>query len=345
MLTVLVTGAGGNIGASMIRGLCDWNRSVHIVGTDVSRYYCFLSQADATYRVPPASDEAYFDRLSEIVERESVDVIVPSNGWEVRALSQHSETVPAVTALPQGGAVAQFQDKWRLSQAFADKNVQTPKTILVEDPSDVKRAVDNIPTDYIWVRGIGIKDYPGRKMRDLSRIVDWIDYHDGWGSSTVSTYLPGDDLTWLGVYDDGTLVCSQGRKRLEYGESRSWGTGAPTVSRTIHREDVNELGKRSIETVDNAPHGVYFADFRADEDEVPHLTEVNPGRLGTTSSAFYLHMGLNLTALLVQIALEESYDAPPTFNALPAGFHYISKANCDPVVVTDEEIESEGFEP
>jgi carbamoyl-phosphate synthase large subunit len=344
MLTVLVTGAGGNIGATMTRGLHEWDRTVRIVGTEVSKYYRFLSGADETYRVPPASDEAYFDRLSEIVKAESVDVVLPSNGWEVNALSQRPDAVPAATALPDGDSVDLFQDKWELSQALEQTDIPKPESVLVEEPSDVGAAVDAVSTEDVWVRGIGIKDYPGRKMRHQDRIVDWIDYNDGWGTSTISAYLGGTDLTWLGVYDEGTLVCSQGRQRLDYGESQSWGTGAPTVSRSIHRDDLNELGRRSIEAVDDDPNGVYFSDFRADEDGVPHLTEVNPGRLGTTSSAFYLRTGLNLTALLVQIALGEKYDAPPTFDALPADLHYISKASCDPVIVTGTEIESDGFE-
>lgn len=344
MLTVLVTGAGGNIGTSMIRGLRKWDRNVYVVGTDVSKYYSFLSQADETYRVPPASDEEYFDHLSEIVEEESVDVVLPSNGWEVKALSGRPDAVSAATALPEGDPVGVFQDKWKLSQALDDTDIPKPESILVEEPSDVETAVNTISTADVWVRGIEIKDYPGRRMRHRDRIVDWIDYHDGWGSSTISAYLGGADLTWLGVYDEGTLVCSQSRQRLDYGESRSWGTGAPTVSRTIHRDDLNELGRRSIEAVDDDPNGVYFADFRADEDDVPHLTEVNPGRLGTTSSAFYLRAGLNLTALLVQIALGEDYDAPRTFDALSEDLHYISKASCDPVIVTGAEVESDRFE-
>jgi carbamoyl-phosphate synthase large subunit len=344
MLTVLITGAGGNIGSNMIRGLNKWDRTVHIVGTETSEYYTFLSQADETYRVPPASDEAYFDRLSEIIQQESVDVILPSNGWEVRALSQHPDAFPATTVLPDGDSAELFQDKWELSQAIEDTDIPKPESVLINDPSDVEAAINTVSTENVWVRGIGIKDYPGRKMQNQDRIVDWIDYHDGWGTSTISTYLSGADLTWLGVYDEGTLVCSQGRQRLDYGESRSWGTGAPTVSRTVHRDDINDLGRQCINTVEDDPSGVYFADFRADKNDVPHLTEVNPGRLGTTSSAFYLRAGLNLTALLVQIALGEEYDSPPTFDALQADLHYISKTSCDPIIVPGTKINFERAE-
>lgn len=343
MLTVLITGAGGNIGANMIRGLREWERPVNVIGTEANEYYGFLSEADNTYQVPLASDNDYYNRVEEIIEQESVDVVLPSNGWEVNAISQHADRLSAKTALPQSDAVTQFQNKWTLYQLLNNTDVPTPKTTLVETQSDIEATLESTPTDDVWVRGIGIKDYPGRQMHDPDRIADRIESHNGWGSSTISAYLAGDDLTWLGVFDQGTLVCSQGRQRLDYGESQSWGTGAPTVSRTIHRDDLNELGERSIRAVDKCPHGVYFTDFRTNEEGIPHVTEVNPGRLGTTSSAFYLRAGLNLTALLVQIALDESYDTLPTYDALPTDLNYISKAHCNPVIVSTDEIEIEGF--
>lgn len=345
MLTILVTGAGGNIGANMIQALREWDRPVQIVGTEANDYYGFLSEADNTYQVPPASDDTYYDHIEDIIERESIDVVLPSNGWEVEAISQSADRLNAATALPKTEAVTRFQNKWRLYQILENTEVPTPKTTLVENRLDVEAALAASPTDDVWVRGIGIKDYPGRKMQDSNRIADRIDSKDGWGRSTVSAYLQGDDLTWLGIFDRGSLVCSQGRQRLDYGESQSWGTGAPTVSRTVHRDDLNKLGERSIKAVDKHPHGVYFTDFRTDKAGIPHVTEVNPGRLGTTSSAFYLRAGLNLTALLIQIALEEAYDTPPKYDALPADLNYISKAHCNPTIVTTDEIENQGFGP
>lgn len=343
MLTVLITGAGGNIGVSMTRALKEWDRPVRVIGTEASDYYGYLSEADTTYEVPFASDNAYLDRLEDVIERESVDVALPSNGWEVNALSEHGSTLAASTALPDHDAVETFQNKWRFYEELRQTDVPTPRTTLVETRAQVIDAVESIPTDEVWVRGVGIKDLPGRKMADPETISDWIDYHDVWGECTVSTYLGGSDLTWLGVFDRGSLVCSQGRERLDYGESRSWGTGAPTVSRTIHREDVNRLGRRAIDAVDGKPHGVYFTDMREDGDGTPRVTEVNPGRLGTTSSEFYRRAGLNVTSLLVEIALGDDYDAPPTYDAISADLHYISKASCESVIVPGSNMDDDGF--
>ena len=343
MLTVMVTGAGGNIADSMIRSLREWEEEVHIVGTEANDYYGYLSKADVTYQVPLASDESYISRINRLVQKESVDVVLPSNGWEVLALSEAVSRLQASTALPSGDAVREFQNKWRLSQRLRTAEVPVPVTKLIETEEDIEEAVDTIKTDTVWVRGIGIKDVPGREMEGVRTISDWIDYHNAWGKCTVSAYLRGADLTWLGVFDQGTLVCSQGRQRVDYAESESWGGGAPTVSRTVHREDINQLGEQAIQSVEETPHGVYFTDMRENEHGQPMVTEVNPGRLGTTSSAFYLDAGLNLTVILVKIAIGREYESLSPYDVLPEGLYYISKASCEPVIVEEEEIETNGF--
>jgi carbamoyl-phosphate synthase large subunit len=325
----------------MIRSLREWDTEVRVVGTEVDRYYRHLSQADVTYRVPAASDDNYLSELSAVIKEEAVDVVLPSNGWEVRAVSESQSQLPAATALPTGTAIDTFQNKWSSYRALRDAGVPVPETTLIRTESDIPKAFETISSDHVWVRGIGIKDIPGRSMRDPKTVVNWIEYNDAWGNSTVATRLPGRDLTWLGVFDQGELVCSQGRERLDYSTSESWGTGAPTVSRTIHDAEVNRIGREAIEAIDGSPHGVYFTDMREDDDGQPRVTEVNPGRLGTTSAAFYLDAGLNLTGLLVRIASADDYESPPTTDALPADQYFISKPMCEPVIVDGEEVDTD----
>lgn len=341
MTTVMITGAGGSIGVSMTRGLRDASHSMRIVGTEAAKYYTCLSEADSTYRVPLASDPTYADRIEELIQDEDVDILLPSNGWEVRGISENAAQFSATTVLPDIEAVETFQNKWELYNVLSETDVRVPETVLIESRDDIRTALATIPTDDVWVRGTGIKDLPGRKMSDEKIIANWIEYHDAFEQCTISSYLPGDDLTWLGVFDSGTLVCSQGRERIDYAESSSWGTGAPSVSRTIQNQAVNSMGKQAIEAVDSRPHGVYFTDMRADESGTPHVTEVNPGRLGTTSSDFYRRAGFNVVEQLVKIATDDTADFLSKYNVLPADLYYIRKSNCEPVVATGDEIENE----
>jgi carbamoyl-phosphate synthase large subunit len=339
MLDVLVTGAGGKIGVSMTRALKQWDRETRVVGTEANQYYKYLSETDQTYSVPMANAESYADRLKEVIQSESIDVVLPSNGWEVSAISDLQQSLSARTVLPNSEAIDTFQDKWQLYRSLSNSDVPVPETVLVESESDIEMAINECSTDSVWVRGTGIKDLPGQPMEEQQMIANWIDYHDAWGSASISSYLRGDDLTWLGVFDEGTLVCSQGRQRVDYGDSPSWGIGAPTISKTIHRDDVNRVGRLAIDAVEETPHGVYFTDMREDKEGTPRVTEVNPGRLGTTSVAFYLKAGLNLTALLCQIALDEEYESKRTYDALPSNQYYITKSNCKSVIIDGKELD------
>jgi carbamoyl-phosphate synthase large subunit len=339
MLNILVTGAGGKIGVSMTRALEQWERETRIIGTEADQYYTYLSEADQTCSVPMADAESYADRLKEVVQSELIDVVLPSNGWEVNVISDLQQSLPARTVLPNAEAIDTFQDKWQLYLGLSDSDVPVPKTTLIESRSDIDMAMNQCSTDSVWVRGTGIKDLPGQPMEKKQLIANWIDYHDIWGSASVSSYLSGDDLTWLGVFDEGRLVCSQGRQRIDYADSASWGTGAPTISKTIHRDDVNQIGRLAIDAIEETPHGVYFTDMREDKEGTPRVTEVNPGRLGTTSVAFYLKAGLNLTALLCQIALEEEYESKRTFDTLSANQYYITKSNCKSVIIDGKELD------
>ena len=335
----MITGAGGSIGVSMTRSLRDAGGSVRIVGTEANKYYICLSEADSTYGVPLASDDAYVNDIQKLVNDESIDVILPSNGWEVRAISENASQFSANTVLPDINSIDIFQNKWKLYNALSETDVSVPKTVLIESKEDIRTALTTVPTNEVWVRGIGIKGLPGRKMGDAEIIANWIEYHDAWEQCTISSYLPGDDLTWLGVFDSGELVCSQGRERIDYAESSSWGTGSPSVSRTIHDEAVNTTGRQAIEVVDSQPNGVYFTDMRADESGKPHVTEVNPGRLGTTSSDFYRRAGFNVAEELLKIATDDTANFPSKYNVLASDLYYIRKTNCEPVIITGDEIE------
>jgi len=341
--TVVVTGAGGNIGSNMIRALRDADTDYEVVGTEPDRYARYLSRADRVHEVPYADErDAYYEALTDVIDSEDADVLLPSNIFEIAALVDERDRFDVPLPLPDSEPTETFLNKWASYRAWRSADVAVPETVLLEAPADVSRAFDGLPTDEVWVRGAAIDDLAppsGRAFSDPAAARCWVDYHDGWGAFTASRHLPGEDCTWLGVYDDGVLVAGQARKRLDYGESDTWGAGAPTVSKTVSRPDIAETGRAAIETIDGRPHGVFFADMRADSNGTLRVTEVNPGRLGTTSSGFYPRAGFNVPALLVDIALGVDYETRDPVSTLESDLHYLRKLDCGPVIVPGEEID------
>jgi len=341
MLTVLISGAGGTIANNMIRALNMSSLNVRTVGVEANPYYKYLSTSDIVYEVPRASDDPYPDALDEIARSEGVDLILPSNGWEVKSIAKNLDSLSAATILPSSATIELMQDKWKLYEQLSNSDVPVPKTILLQSPKDVDQGLGTIETPDYWVRGTGIKDVPGRKTQSEQLIIEWINDIGGWGEFTMSSHLSGQDLTWLGIFDGGKLITSQARQRLAYGQSTSWGVGAPSISVTIQRDDVNTIGEAAIRTIDDCPHGVYFTDMREDDQGTPHVTEINPGRFGTTSSRFYPEADFNVVDVLVRVALDYPIQDMPRYDVIESGTHFINKCGVDPVILTKENIQYE----
>ncbi|MEM4914059.1 MAG: ATP-grasp domain-containing protein [Desulfurococcaceae archaeon] len=87
-LTILVTGAGGPAGVSTILLLRDFYR---IVSTDINLYSEGFAVSHRYYIIPPAvKEESFVENLMEIVEREEVDLVIPTVDEEIEVLSRNT---------------------------------------------------------------------------------------------------------------------------------------------------------------------------------------------------------------------------------------------------------------
>lgn len=338
---ILVTGAGGPGAVNMTRSLLLADEPVFLVGCDASPHYLFLAETHVRARVPRCREiEPYLAAVNALVDEHALDLLLPNNSLEAAVLSEHRARLHAPVFLPRPSTLAAANDKWATYELFRDAGLPVPHTVLLSEPGDVGRAFAEVGTRPVWVRGAGI---PGRGVgvaslpcRTAEQATGWVDFWQGWGGMTASEYLPGDNLTWIGLWKGGELVTSQGRRRLAYvipHVSPSGITGAPAISHTIHRADVNELGEAAVMALDPGYDGVAFVDFKCDERDGPRITEVNAGRFGTTHH-FYTAAGLNLPWLLVRLALGEPLPAGlPRRDALPADLYWIRTLDCGPVLV------------
>ena len=343
---VLVTGAGGPGGVNVTRALRLADEEIFLLGTDSNRYHICLAETDARELVPKAADlEAYLERLQTLIHDYNIGLLILTNGVEIRALAGREDDLSARIFLPKPETVATGQDKYRSFEMWAANGIPVPRTFVIRAAEDIDRVFDEIDTRPIWVRGSGI---PGHGIGVASlpcaepdHAKAWIAHHAGWGSFIASEFLPGDNLTWLSLWNQGELVCSQSRRRDSYvipHVSPSGITGAPAVSHTIHRQDVNDIGRRALKVIDDSPHGVFFIDFKCDASDEPRITEVNVGRFGTTSPHFYAKAGFNIVHLLVKLAYKEDVGAVAQYDVLSPDLYWIRTLDCGPVLIPADEI-------
>jgi biotin carboxylase len=254
MKRILLTGAGGPLGANVTRSLKMVDPPLRIIGTDCNRYHLPLALTDRCILIPPAkAGDDYFAALAAIIEKEAIEMILPTHPVEVRAIAANRARFGGLQlALPDVAVVDRAQNKWLTHCVLRDGGLPVPKTWIIDSLQDIIGVFAEHEGRPIWVRGSGV---PGRGVgvaslpcKDLDHAIGWISHYDGWGKFIASEYLPGDNLTWTGVFAHGKLVASQGRQRLEYvlpHVSPSGITGAPAVSKTISRKDLLEIGKRA----------------------------------------------------------------------------------------------------
>ncbi len=338
--TVLVTGIGGNTAQCVARSLLRFRDEFTIIGSDSDQYNVRfgLTYADRVYLIPRAETAGFRGAVSRIVDREEVDLIIPSPDAEVYAISKLRDELDAAVFLPDHSVVEVCQDKW-LTYLALEGGVDQPKSMLIEDPGSLHRAVSEIGPP-VWLRKRRGAGGSGSFIAQSGQEAQfWTEHHHGYGEFTASRFLQGRNLGWIGLYKDGELLTSGGYLRMRYFAphvSPTGVTGTINVGMTIHDSAVNSVAERAVEAVDGRPHGAYTVDLK--EDGPPYITEINAGRLH--ASAFvYTEAGLNLPYYYAKLALDEPVSLPAKRNAVKAGIVTIRNLDNTPLFISQDELQ------
>ncbi|MFX0168066.1 MAG: hypothetical protein ACFE89_01810 [Candidatus Hodarchaeota archaeon] len=335
--TILLTGAGGTPTQNVVWCLRHGQDIFRLIGVDCDKLQIYLTTGyDQKYLVPRADDSQYIQTLNQIIEKESVDLIHAQPDVEVGAISKNREKIHTKTCLPNNEVVRLCHNKYELIHALNKADIPCANAFLVTDPSDIDKAFDELGST-VWlrlIRGAGGRGSLPANDRELAK--RWIDYWEGWGAFSAEEYLPGRNLAWQGVFFDGNLVGSIAWERIRYiirHVSPSGITGTPSIARVINDDEVHSIGKKTIYSISKSPHGVFGVDMRENKDNVPCVTEINPGRF-FTPSFMYAKVGYNLVKKFFEQALEldeQTLDEPRA--EVPENTYWIRGIDTTPVLV------------
>jgi hypothetical protein len=152
-------------------------------------------------------------------------------------------------------------------------------------------------------------------LGDLAPITYWVrDTHGagGKGAQMASEYLPGDNYSCEVAFVNGELIGHFIKHRLSYSTIKKdlplEKRGSSMVSVCVDNPDILQRTLIAIERIGGVPHGAYGVDFKCNEDGVPLITEINPGRFLTASYVYFYSTGYNLPLALYKAYFGESYN-------------------------------------
>ena len=347
MKRILVTGAGGSAAINFIASLRMAPEEIYIVGTDTNKWHLELPNVNKRYILTLATNENYIEKLIQVIDKEGIEFIHPQPDPEVKVISENRERIQARTYLPRKETIKTCQDKARLSKLLMEHRVSVPESIAVNSPEDLDRALNTLEkgNGKIWLRAR--KGAGSRASLPISEKVHgemWIDYWAkvkgiGWGDFMACEFLPGKEFAFQSLWNEGELITSAARERLEYifgNLTPSGQSSSPSVAKTIHREDVNEVATRAVLAVDESATGIFCIDMKENKDGNPCVTEINAGRFFTTSN-FFAELGVNMPYIYVKLAYGEEISNLPKYNAAPKDCYWIRLVDKGPILVRGEE--------
>ena len=328
-IRILVTGAGTGASGNLIRALRATRLSLRIVGVNHDRFTLRQSPADRNFLVPRSTAAAFGDAIADIVRRERVDVVMPTDDHTVKALSDRRGDFPVQLFVPAPATIALCQDKYTLNVFLRERGVPTPLTYQVTDLSDIDELMARLPRQrFAWCRlRRGSRSMGATAVATAEQARSWISqWQDLQGVAvsdfTIAEYLPGRHLVLQGVWRDGRLLLAQTVECLSYFAAGNNPTGVfslPSLAKTVFEPAVFDVCTRAIEAIDSMASGVFVLELRDDMRGVPSITEINAGRFAMGVTALLGTARRNMLEVFVHaavgdpIALDTAYEPGPEY--------------------------------
>ena len=194
----------------------------------------------------------------------------------------------------------------------------------------------------VWLRatyGSGGRGSIATDDRLLAR--SWIETQKGWGRFTCAEFLQGSSATWSGLWDNGTLIACQVRKRLFWEFSHlalSGVTGITGAQEVSDDPEVHRTAISAIASADHCPNGIVSVDVTFGADNLPYVTEIQASRY-YSSILFMAEAGLNFPDMFVRLAMGQKENLPRELtNPLSTELVWVKYVDCLPRLVHKHEI-------
>lgn len=291
--TVLLPGGGGDAAIGAMRSLRRAGFEGRIVSTDANPLSTGLYLADAHHVLPPIADATFFDRALEVIEKEEIDVIFPTSGFDTLIYSQKKQELQdrgIVVAISDWPTIETCIDKWRFYEATRDR-FPLPHTTM--DP----KAQTTFPCFVKPVRGKGARGIA--RCNDAAELAYQVSQRD---DLIISDYLPGEEYSIDCLSDlKGNALAAVPRERIAVKE------GICVKGRTVRDPEIEQASKDLAEFL--GLQGPSCIQMKRDAEGEMRFVEVNPRMGGAT--IFATLAGVNIAWLLLELTQGRDVDVEP----------------------------------
>ena len=218
-IRALITGAGSGSSGNLIRALRAVTPKVDIVGLNSDRFALKMSLADRNYSCPAPESGEFVNSILQIVRRERINVILPTDDSVVKALSDKRNRIPVELLLPRQATIDLCQDKHALNVFLRQRDISAPLTYEVRS---LKSSTEFLRASRgLAFSGVEFAVVPGRWRQLLSplRSRPELGLHSGGicaGSTSPispSGSICRDGTSWFRAYGAVVNCCARRRSR------------------------------------------------------------------------------------------------------------------------------------
>lgn len=163
---ILVTGIGGNVGQGILRNIRDSFPELILIGVDIANFTPGNYLCDKTYQVPFSYEDNYISVIQEIVDKEKIDLILPSTDYEVYYLSLNKSIINANVVASNFATAKIYLDKYETFLYLSKNNISFAKSWLPKDYDFSEKDIIAKPREGRGSRGILINPANPRELPD-----------------------------------------------------------------------------------------------------------------------------------------------------------------------------------
>ena len=326
-IRALITGAGSGSSGNLIRALRAVTPKVDIVGLNSDRFALKMSLADRNYSCPAPESGEFVNSILQIVRRERINVILPTDDSVVKALSDKRNQIPVELLLPRQATIDLCQDKHALNVFLRQRDISAPLTYEVRSLKSLDRIFARFSrAGILWCRvRRGARSLAATPVATAEQARAWItQWRDLRGINvsdfTIGEYLPGRHFMVQSVWRRGELLRAQAIEILGYfaaGNNPSGVFSLATLAKTVVAPEAVQVTLRAVRAIEQRPSGAFFVELKETADGVPSVTEINAGRFPAGVTALLAVGEDNMVAMFAAAVVGQPIKAVDPLGSAP----------------------------